>query len=131
MASVVKEVDGDVVRLVVKPPEGVSLSRALQYLKDVLGIEGELAGDSISIVVTVNRGELGDQVDRLVDELTNKIGSIDWTKVPNYRPQASELGKRSRAKKRRKSRRSRRKASSKRSRSRSSRANKGKESKES
>jgi hypothetical protein len=109
MSSVTKEVDGEVVRVVVKPPQGISVDKLLQYLRGVMGIEGDLVNDSVSVVITVNRSELGYQADKLADEVIAKLNSINWEEVAKYKAPAGEVKKRKRAKRRRrKSRRKRR-----------------------
>jgi len=109
MSSVTKEVDGEVVRVVVKPPQGISVDKLLQYLRGVMGIEGDLVNDSVSVVITVNRSELGDQADKLADEVIAKLNSINWEEVARYKAPTGEVKKRKRAKRRRrKSRRKRR-----------------------
>jgi len=61
------------------------------------------------VVITVNRSELGDQADKLADEVIAKLNSINWEEVARYKAPTGEVKKRKRAKRRRrKSRRKRR-----------------------
>ncbi|ABW02095.1 hypothetical protein [Caldivirga maquilingensis] len=111
MSSISKEVDGEVVRVVINPPQGVSTDKLIQYLRGVLGIEGEVVNGMVSIVVTMNRSELGGEADKLADEIISKLNSVNWDEVAKYKVPTTEPKKhRRRRRKSRKSRRSRSKS---------------------
>ena len=108
MSSVIKEVDGEVVRVIINPPQGVSTDRLIQYLKNVLGIEGEVINGVVSIVVTMNRSELGGEADKLADEIASKLNSLNWEEVAKYKAPTTEPKKHRR--RRRKSRKSKKRS---------------------
>ncbi|WP_291764987.1 hypothetical protein [Caldivirga sp. UBA161] len=108
MNSVSREIDGEVVRIIINPPQGVSTDRLIQYLRNVLGIEGEVANGVVSIVVTMNRSELGEEADKLADEIVTKLNSVNWEEVAKYKVPTTEPKKHRR--RRRKSRKSKKRS---------------------
>ncbi|WP_291999264.1 hypothetical protein [Caldivirga sp.] len=111
MSSISKEIDGEVVRVIINPPQGVPVDKLIQYLKGVLGIEGELVNGVVSVVITMNKSELGEVADKLADEVISKLNSINWEDVAKYRIPTTEPKKHKR--RRRKSRKSKRRSKKK------------------
>ena len=111
MSSISKEVDGEVVRVIINPPQGVSIDKLTQYLRNVLGIEGEVVNGVVSIVVTMNKGELGEFADKLADEIVSRLNSVNWGEVAKYKAPTTEPKKHRR--RRRKSRKSKKKSNRK------------------